>query len=1078
MNYIIILYNMQLSITQIYNVNIYNRYLNLKNSNKTEYDNYDLAKIFEYFSCIKLSEEFKTNFYEYNDIDPEFKEINDMSKSDTGIDCSNLINTIVQCKLRQNNLTWKECATFFASQNMFNNTLNKTIVRWQNLIITRNDECLLSKNLLEKNKRNLFIDKTYNKQELLNFCENLYQNPPTNLINNVKQIENKKFELRDYQIECVNLIQNSKKNVIISLPTGTGKNTIIIHSFEDNKKYLILVPRIILMEQLKEEIIKLKPTLKNQIQFIGDSNNKFNVDKNITICVFNSIGIIADHCNSFTKIYVDEAHHINKPEIYYDNDDDDDCSVDSDDSNDSDDSDDSNDSDDSDDSNDSDDSDDSNDSNEDLKNTKKYITIISDLTKHNNNVYLSATIDRIDNFDYYSKDIREMINLKHLCDYTIQIPIFSDDPTNANICKHLIQNYTNIIIYCNTQKEGIAINNLLNTLQNNISEYIDCNTPKTKRNKIINKYKEGKLSFLVNVRILVEGFDAPITKGVCFLHLPSNKTTIIQIIGRCLRLHSNKTIANVILPFSSIEDENSICSFLKIIAFNDKRIKKSYDGKKLNGYITIDTINNNDEIENNDVIFKYNQIYNSIGVLTNGEEIWKNKLEKVKKYIDENNKRPSDKDKNKDIKILGSWVSNQTTNYNKKEQIMKIVNIYNTWTEFINDNKYKKYVMSNEDAWLNNLNLVKKYIDENNKKPSYTNKNKDTKILGTWLSTQTKNYNKKEYIMKTETIYNTWTEFINDDKYKKYVMSNEDAWFNNLNLVKKYIDKNNKTPSAIDKNKDIKILSTWLLTQTKNYNKKEQIMKTENIYNTWIEFINDDKYKKYFITNEDTWVNNLNLVKKYIDENNKTPSYTDKNKDIKILGCWISNQTKSYDKKEYIMKTENIYNTWTEFINNDRYKKYFISNEDAWLNNLNLVKKYIDENNKKPMKHGKNNETKILGEWISTQTKNYNKKEQIMKTENIYDMWTEFINNNKYKKYFISNEDTWLNNLNLVKKYIDENNKKPSTIDKNKDTTILGYWLSNQITNYNKKEYIMKTETIYNTLTEFINDDKYKNFFI
>jgi len=898
---------MALSITQIYQTNIYNRYLNLKNSNKMEYDNYDLAKIFEYYSCIKLSEEFNTIFYEYNDIDPEFKELNKMSRQDTGIDCSNLIDTIVQCKLRQNKLTWKECATFFASQNLFDKILNKTTVRWQNLIVTRNQDCSLSKNLLEKNE--LFIDKTYNRQELLNFCENLYQNQPTHLINNQNKqlIKNKKFKLRDYQIECVNLIQNSKKNVIISLPTGTGKNTIIIHSFEDNKKYLILVPRIILMEQLKEEIIKLKPALKNQIQFIGDSNNVFSVDKNITICVFNSVDIIANYCNSFAKIYVDEAHHINKPEIYYDNDDDDNDSVNSD------------------------------DSDENLENTKKYITIISDLTKHNNNVYLSATIDKIDNFDYYSKDIREMIDLKHLCDYTIQIPIFSDDPTNANICKHLIQNYQNIIIYCNTQKEGIAINNLLNILQNNISEYIDCNTPKTKRNKIINKYKEGKLTFLVNVRILVEGFDAPITKGVCFLHLPSNKTTIIQIIGRCLRLHNTKTIANVILPFSSIEDENSICSFLKIIASNDSRIKKSYDNKKLNGYITIDTINeNNDENENedddnseeeddedNDIEFRYNQIYNSIGVLTNGEEIWKNKLEKVKKYIDEKNKRPSSIDKDKDTKILGKWILHQTTNYNKKEYIMKTENIYNTWTEFINDDKYKKYFISNEDAWFNNLKLVKKYIDENNKKPSDIDKDKDTKILGKWLSKQTTNYNKKEYIMKTETIYNIWTKFINDDKYKKYFMSNEDAWFNNLKLVKKYIDKNNKRPSQIDKNNETKILGRWLLTQTKNYNKKEQIMKIENIYKAWTEFINDDKYKKYFISNEDAWLDNLKLVKKYIDKNNKRPSDINKDKDTKILGKWLSHQITNYNKKKDIMKTENIYDTWTEFINDDKYKKYF-----------------------------------------------------------------------------------------------------------------------------------------------------------
>ena len=46
---------------------------------------------------------------------------------------------------------------------------------------------------------------------------------------------------------------------------------------------------------------------------------------------------------------------------------------------------------------------------------------------------------------------------------------------------------------------------------------------------LLEKYKNGEIPFLVNVRILVEGFDAPITLGVCFLHMPQSKTTLIQI---------------------------------------------------------------------------------------------------------------------------------------------------------------------------------------------------------------------------------------------------------------------------------------------------------------------------------------------------------------------------------------------------------------------------------------------------------------------------------------------------------------------------------------------------------------------
>jgi hypothetical protein len=70
------------------------------------FDNFDLAKIFEYYSCIKLSQEYNQIFYEYSDIISEFKELHNMSKNDTYIDACidacNLVDTIVQCKLRKN----------------------------------------------------------------------------------------------------------------------------------------------------------------------------------------------------------------------------------------------------------------------------------------------------------------------------------------------------------------------------------------------------------------------------------------------------------------------------------------------------------------------------------------------------------------------------------------------------------------------------------------------------------------------------------------------------------------------------------------------------------------------------------------------------------------------------------------------------------------------------------------------------------------------------------------------------------------------------------------------------------------
>ena len=276
-----------MDIIKMYENEIRNRYKDLLNANIDIDDltNNHLCKIFEYYSCIKLTERYKTPFYEYAYIDNNFKEENQLSQNDTGIDCCNLIDTIVQCKLRKNTLTWKECGTFFASQNIFDEVNNTTIVKWQKLIITRNDDCTLSANLQFRSK--LFTDILYNKNEMIKYCQDLVGNQPP------LPIEPKiKYVIRDYQQECIDLINNSNENVIISLPTGTGKNFIITHSLKKDKKYLIVVPRIILMEQIKAEIKKHKPKLKSQIQLIGGGNTTFDITKDITICVYNSVEIV------------------------------------------------------------------------------------------------------------------------------------------------------------------------------------------------------------------------------------------------------------------------------------------------------------------------------------------------------------------------------------------------------------------------------------------------------------------------------------------------------------------------------------------------------------------------------------------------------------------------------------------------------------------------------------------------------------------------------------------------------------------------------------------------------------------
>ena len=352
------------------------------------------------------------------------------------------------------------------------------------------------------------------------------------------------------------------------------------------------------------------------------------------------------------------------------------------------------------------------------------------------------------------------------------------------------------------------------------------------------------------------------------------------------------------------------------------------------------------------------------------EEIWENKLKKLKEYIDTNKKRPTSTSKDKDIKNLCSWINTQQETYNgrKKEgnTIMKNPNIRKLWKDFTDE--YEKYFITDEDKWYINLQNLKEYIDENKKCPSIGN------ILRNWSVNQFQNYKKNIYIMKNLKIRKSWEEFI--DEYKDYYISNEDKWKCHLKDVKKYININEKIPYQKDKKKDIAFLGKWISTQRSNYKSDCAIMKNPIIGKLWEKFM--DEYKKYFISYEEKWAENFKLLKEYINENKKKPAG--------VLSNWKRTQDEKYKKNK--MKPV-IKKLWKDFI--DEYKEYYISDEDKWKKNLKELIKYIDTNNKLPKKGPG------LGYWIGTQKKKYKKKSMIMKNPIIRKLWEDFTN--EYQKY-------------------------------------------------------------------------------
>ena len=288
--------------------------------------------------------------------------------------------------------------------------------------------------------------------------------------------------------------------------------------------------------------------------------------------------------------------------------------------------------------------------------------------------------------------------------------------------------------------------------------------------------------------------------------------------------------------------------------------------------------------------------------------------------------------------------------------------------------------------------------------------------------------------------------------------------------MKQYINQYKKTPSIISKKKEEKQLGSWLFNQKTNYKNKEQDgMKNEKRYQLWTDFL--EEYKEYFISDEEQWTKTFEELKQYINQYKKTPSKNSKKKEEKQLGSWLSAQKKNYKNKEHGMKDEKRYQLWTDFL--EEYKEYFISDEEQWTKTFEELKQYINQYKKTPSKNSKKKEEKQLGSWLSAQKKNYKNKEHGMKDEKRYQLWTDFLE--EYKEYFISDEEQWTKTFEELKQYINQYKKTPSSTSKKKEEKQLGLWLSNQKTNYKKKQKGMKDEKRYQLWSEFL--EEYKEYF-
>ena len=781
-----------------------------------------LHKIFEWLWCIILTKEHHSIFLRWEDIPPDEREKKGMMR-DMGIDAWDMKgNRVVQMKCYNGLISWRCISTFLAccslqfkdAVKMLCRTLESSLHPLIQGGITNGD----------------ILDKTISDHVFRTECRRIQS------LSFPSVTSTETLTIRPYQEQAIYFMekgQETTKNVYLSIPTGCGKTFIILqyHQRHIAEKMLVLVPTIVLLEQWGTECKKMG--IHSFLIGTGHHHSLDELtDETIVICVYNSIVNIHTKLDLFESYIVDEAHHVKTPERYMDNevefrDSDDEFEEEFGE----------------DDEKEFEDDEDEEEfeeefeeeekeEKEDIKEQKPYPSYIRALSETKKTVYISATLDNPeDDSLYYEYSVRQAITDGYLVDYQFVFPIFEqDDVSNVQLAYYLVykQHETHCIVYASSCEEGKKFQEQLNRLRPGCAGYIDADTSSSERKRLFKAFKDGLILFLVNVRVLVEGFNATHCRSIFFLHVSSNEVFVIQAIGRALRLHPDKTLATIYVPYTSENDLDRIQSFLAHLSTYDERIKTSMDTKSIGGYIRLEKMEemeDDDEDEKKEETLcghRYNLVADSMGKSDKFEEIAIKRALEYKTFYIENGRKPK------------SCLKTKTKTKEQKENVLFInENRLAMWFQHLKQIKKRRYIYPSVEfimielfgeKWYENQREViamekamnfKLFYITHGRKPSLvlSGKSKDEKnkaskskkeehALATWFTVIKKNIPKKHLIYPS--ILVLLEQLLGKLWYEKDNL--EELALIRANSFKKFYTKYNRIPSSVlqGKSKDEK----------------------------------------------------------------------------------------------------------------------------------------------------------------------------------------------------------------------------------------------------------------------------------
>ena len=210
------------------------------------------------------------------------------------------------------------------------------------------------------------------------------------------------------------------------------------------------------------------------------------------------------------------------------------------------------------------------------ENEDTYLEKIRKIAKTRENVVLASHhIEHIPNTQYYRKTLREFINLDKVLPYEINCKFYETTPTYKQIIEDILlkQLPNHMIIYSLYSDVGEEFTACLNNYIPGSAVFIDGQTSQKEMNKTLDDFKDGKIRFLVNPKIVEESYMAPICDSILILNPSSKQMYFTSIFNRGLLSYPYKKFLKIhmVQTMDNVED---IAKVLKICSRYDEKLER------------------------------------------------------------------------------------------------------------------------------------------------------------------------------------------------------------------------------------------------------------------------------------------------------------------------------------------------------------------------------------------------------------------------------------------------------------------------------------------------------------------------